>query len=426
MSVSSGGREKWAPGLVRGLPVRARAWQRLRVTAVEAAVFPLLWWLDFHALLGFGRVAVPEGYGPALLLLSVVLYLSMFWRRRRPLAVLTGTVAGGALCTLLVPGLLAGWCVWVGLFTAASRCTPARAAVGLAIALGMVGPVLIETVRLTPDPSERPAEVVIEALWLVLLHGLAFAAGRWVRWNVAQRTVEAREAAARAEAEERRRIARELHDVVAHAVSLMVLQAGGAEHVLDSDPDRARAALRHVGELGEQATVELHRMLDLLDSERTAADGDIPGLQEPDGVGRLVEQVRSAGRTVELTVAGRSGALDPATDRAACRILQEALTNAVKHADPRAPVEVAVIWDAGAVRLSVRTRGRRTPSPAQQPSAAGRGIPGMVERARAVDGTVSAGPTSDGGFRVSACLPLPPLLLPARDDSASLPSTRAG
>jgi len=202
---------------------------------------------------------------------------------------------------------------------------------------------------------------------------------------------------------ERARIARELHDVVAHSVSVMVVQAGAAEEVLAAAPDRAREPLRSVQDTGRQALVELRRLLGVLrtdDSE--AALAPQPGL---DRVTALAEQVREAGVAVNLRVDGEPAGVPAGLDLAAYRIVQEALTNVLKHADAsRAAVRVGYCRDA--IELEILDDGRGAPANGHPAGATGHGLIGMRERASLYGGVVEARPLPEGGFAVRARLPV--------------------
>jgi signal transduction histidine kinase len=198
--------------------------------------------------------------------------------------------------------------------------------------------------------------------------------------------------------DERRRIARELHDVVAHTVSVMVVQAGGARRQLGRDPQRALAAMAQVDETGREALTELDRLFGLLQTDDTAAPSRLAD------VSGLVERTRGAGLPVTLEVSGESFALDPAADLAAFRLVQEALTNTLKHAGDDATAHIALRWSADGVELTVRDTGHGLDGPRGQGSR--RGLEGMRDRVAAVGGeVVDAGPHPDGGFVVAARLP---------------------
>jgi signal transduction histidine kinase len=205
---------------------------------------------------------------------------------------------------------------------------------------------------------------------------------------------EQEESSRRAAAEEQARIARELHDVLAHNVSVMVVQAAAANDVFETQPQRAREALRDIERTGRSALTELRRLLGRVRQTDFAPQ---PGLSELDA---LVDGVRAAGLPVTLRVEGELDDLPAGLDLSAYRIVQEALTNAIKHAGASA-AEVRVRRTADEVELEVDDDGAG-------PSGNGRGqgLIGMRERASLLGGEVEAGPKPDGGFRVRAKLPL--------------------
>ncbi len=209
-------------------------------------------------------------------------------------------------------------------------------------------------------------------------------------------------------ADERRRIARELHDIVAHSMSVMVVQAGGARRILDRDPARAGAAAAQIEATGREALAEMRRLLGVLrvDVERAPQ----PGMEQ---LGALVERARDAGLPVELRVEGDARPLPAGVDLAGYRIVQEALTNTLKHAGA-APTTVHVRYGDDAVELEVADRGRAAAAPAPvgpEPSGpgdaalVGHGLIGMRERVRVTGGELHAGPSA-GGFVVTARLPI--------------------
>ena len=199
-------------------------------------------------------------------------------------------------------------------------------------------------------------------------------------------------------ADERGRIARELHDVIAHSVSVMTVQAGAARLLLDEDPARARESLLAVEDTGRQALGEMRRLLGILrGDEHEATLAPQPGVGD---VESLVEQVRAAGLPVQLVVEGDRRELPPGVDLAAYRVVQEALTNALKHARA-AEAKVAIRYGATVLDLSVTNDGR-----VPQNGRAGHGLVGMRERVALYGGEFEAGPRADGGYAVHASLPL--------------------
>jgi signal transduction histidine kinase len=207
--------------------------------------------------------------------------------------------------------------------------------------------------------------------------------------------------------DERSRIARELHDVIAHSVSVMVIQAGAARTVMGSDPALAEGSLRSVERAGRDALAEMRRLLGVLDSERDPrALAPQPGLAD---IQELLVRARDAGLTADLSVDGEPGRMSPGLDLCAYRVVQEALTNAIKHAAP-AHAEVCVRWRLGALELEVSDDGRGTVGTGGP--AGGHGLAGMRERVALHGGTVFAGAGAEGGFTVRASLPLASERLP--------------
>ena len=202
---------------------------------------------------------------------------------------------------------------------------------------------------------------------------------------------------------ERARIARELHDVVAHSVSVMVVQAGAAEEVLAAAPDRAREPLRSIQDTGRQALVELRRLLGVLRTDGSeAALAPQPGL---DQVAALAAQVREAGVAVDLRVDGERDRVPAGVDLAAYRIVQEALTNVLKHAGA-SHAAVRVGYRPDLIELEIFDDGCATPATGQATNGTGHGLIGMRERASLYGGVVEARPRPEGGFAVRARLPV--------------------
>ena len=201
----------------------------------------------------------------------------------------------------------------------------------------------------------------------------------------------------RAVADERARIARELHDMVTHNVSVMVVQAAAGNEVFDEHPDQARAALQAVEETGRRALGELRRLLDVVAGDDDAGYDPQPGLRRLDD---LVASVRAAGLGVDLTVEGTPQQLSPALELSAFRIVQEALTNVLKHARA-SRASVCVRYGRDALELEVADDGVGAVT-----TDGGRGLVGMRERAALFGGEIAAGSRPGGGFAVHARMPL--------------------
>jgi len=207
---------------------------------------------------------------------------------------------------------------------------------------------------------------------------------------------------------ERARIARELHDVIAHNVSVMVVQADGASYALDADPGRAREALAAISATGRQALAEMRRLLGVLRREEDGGASERapqPGIGE---LGELLDQARGAGLPVSFTVEGEPHPLPGGIALTAYRIVQESLTNTRKHAGPMASASVTLRYADTALVLAISDDGRGDLGGAAMPEATGHGLTGMRERVAACGGSVAAGPRPGGGFEVVATLPLIP------------------
>ena len=370
-----------------------------------------------------GTVFVVEGPGDSLtfrpvgdvpiavLLVFAVAGAALYWRRRAPLAVLGVALAAWAV-TLGSGYTDLGGVAIIALYSAGRYGTDDRWG-----RLGVAAAVVVVSADILTDPAPWG-----EAVFGGVVLFVAWYVGRRLRLRqqraaelLAEQAAEAR----RIVTEERTRIARELHDVVAHRVSLMTVQAGAAKAVAAEDPAAALQAMGAVEQAGRQALDELRHLLGVLRPET-----DLDGLGPQPGLGdlpRLVEQVRGAGLGVSLATDGVPAGLPARVDLFAYRIVQEALTNVLKHAGPGAHAEVRLGSDSRGIVIEVLDDGKglEPPSaatgpfrPAEPPvgdrqhrQSPGHGIVGMRERARLLGGTLDAGPRPGGGFRVAAHLP---------------------
>ena len=335
---------------------------------------------------------------PALLAFAVA-SAALYWRRHAPLAVLAVALAAWASTIGSGYADLGGVAI-IALYSAGRYATTdgwAHLGVGAAIVV-----VILDNLT---DPAPW-GEAVLGAVVMFV----AWYVGRRVRLREQRAAQLRREQAAEARRiviEERTRIARELHDVVAHRVSLMTVQAGAAKAVAAEDPEGALRAMGAVEEAGRQALDELRHLLGVLRPE-TDPDGlgPQPGLAD---LPRLVEQTRGAGLDVSLATDGIAAELPARVDLFAYRIVQEALTNVLKHAGPGTHTEVRLGTDRRGIVIEVLDDGRgATVLPGPDPDdagARGHGIVGMRERARLLGGTLDARPRPGGGFSVVAHLP---------------------
>jgi signal transduction histidine kinase len=324
---------------------------------------------------------------------------ALYWRRRVPLVTLAVVLIAWALALADANMDLSGIPAIIALYgTGRYAAGDRRAYLGVAAAI-----VVVNIDGLTaPDPWQNSVifgSAVMFAAWYV---------GRRVRLRAERAAQRLRDQAAEARrivVEERTRIARELHDVVAHRVSLMTVQAGAAKAVAAEDLTSALQAMGAVEEAGRQALTELRHLLGVLRPE-AELDGLVPqpGLAD---LPRLVAQIRTAGVDVSLTEDEVPGELPARVDLFAYRIIQEALTNVLKHAGPGARTDVRIGTDGRGIAIEVADDGHGSSGP---PGAGavqgGHGLIGMRERALLLGGTLDAGPRPRGGFRVIAHLPI--------------------
>ena len=384
------------------------AWLRARPLLADALLAVLLAAVSLVALAYAWRECDRDcdpGAGAVVLVLATT--LPLVWRRRRPLAVgLTTGLATAAYGFAPYPDLAMPIAIGgvVGMYSVAAW--GGRRA---ALVAGGVAAVVVAVVMTLPRADADVVDAAFVSLSL---------AGAWVLGDRArvQRALAAElqeragrlerdraEDARRAVASERARIARELHDVVAHHVSMMVVQAEAGPVAVEGDPARAAGAFEAIAATGRQALVEMRRLLGVLrgDGDQAPSLAPQPGLAD---VGSLVEQVGRAGLRVELVVEGAQVPLPAGVELSAYRIVQEALTNAVKHAGP-GRARVLVRYGEDDLRLRVVDEGRAD-EPGPPGGRAGVGLVGMRERVHLFGGELHAGPGPDGGFTVDARLPI--------------------
>ncbi|WNM38328.1 histidine kinase [Micromonospora halotolerans] len=388
----------------------------LRSVAFDVAVSGLV---ALFAVLGI----FAENGGVAETTVGLVMALVLLFRRTHPSAV----AAGVAVLALLQ--VVVGWGplaydigVLIALYSVVKYADRLRDGVlaGIVAAIG----VLLAAAQM-PGPAPWWAGalyygLVTGAVWLV---GLNVRTRRLYVVSLEERatTLEReREAEARAAvAEERTRIARELHDVVAHSMAVMIVQADGVRFTIDRDPDTAREAAKVVADTGRQALEEMRRLVGVLREPSRPEPAAAPAapdaaldaepahrrpalIELPD----LLDRFRAAGLRITDTATGTPVALPPGLELTVYRVVQESLTNALKHAGVGAAVELRYDWSADAVVVRAVDDGRGRPVVRPAPSG-GHGLVGMRERVGVYDGSLAAGPTLGGGWRVEARLPLP-------------------
>ena len=342
------------------------------------------------------------GASPASVVGALAITVPLAWRRRAPLAPVLAYAVISPLQGLLGGELFAGEPPLIGALAAGvlafyslgahARDRDATAGLVAGVAGMWTGVLTSEQVDL--QSFLFSAGLVGLAPWLA---GRANRARR-LRAEALDRE---RDQRARAVAsEERQRIARELHDVVAHGVVLMVLQAQGARRILDHDTDRAREALEAIEETGQTALAEIRRSLGILRDEHARAE--LAPQRSLDDLGVLVDEMREAGLMVDLRVEGERRELRDGIDRSAYRIVQEALTNTIKHAG-LVPTRVTVRYEPDELVLEVADEGGGATA---EDGGAGQGLAGMRERARLHGGELDARPVAGRGFVVRARIPL--------------------
>jgi signal transduction histidine kinase len=317
--------------------------------------------------------------------------LCLAWRRRRPLLAYTGTMGTMAVIAVGLGHYEAGSSIIIA-FIATYTVAAYGDNLAYAIAVGLIFAV-------STGVGQAPGDAVADAAFSVMALALPFAAGVTVRAlgrRTASLETEQTIAAAKAAEEERRRIARELHDIISHGLGLVVLQAGVADQVLDHDPNRAREALAQIRQTGQEAIGELSTLVGLIREDPPTSDPQ-PTLAD---IERLVESTRAAGLDVHLRTQGPLRPLPAAVELNAYRVVQEGLTNALKHAG-HAKVNVVLQYLPSNLEIEIVDDGHG----AQRGSGGRYGLPGLRERVAVFGGRFEAGSQPAGGWRIRASFP---------------------
>ncbi|MEU1197360.1 sensor histidine kinase [Streptomyces sp. NPDC005813] len=386
-------------------------------------------WVDsFWAVVLFGITCVnlvsvngaPEQHGaPAVAFpIAVLLCVVVALRRRMPEKMLVLAAALGLLQLITdVEVMPADFAMMVIIFTVAAD--GARWASRFALTGGLSAGFLSQL--RWPAQEAGGLNVVLIAVFQTVPFALAWVLGDSLRTRRAY-LAQLEERAARLEKEreaqskvavaaERARIARELHDVVAHNVSVMVVQADGAAYVMDTAPDQAKKALETISGTGRQALAEMRRLLGVLRTGEHQESGEYVPQPDVEQLDDLIEQCRTAGLPVDFKVEGTPRPLPSGVELTAYRIVQEALTNTRKHGGPNTGASVRLVYFDDGLGLLVEDDGKGAPHELYEEGGAdgqGHGLIGMRERVGMVGGTLDAGPRPGGGFRISALLPLKP------------------
>ena len=361
-----------------------------------------------------------ENHGsPAVALpIAVVLCLVVALRRRMPeKMLLLAAVMGVVQLVADVEVMPADFAMLVIIYTVAAD--GARWASRLALIGGLCAGT-VSQIR-WPQTDTSALGVVLIAVFQTVPFALAWVLGDSIRTRRAY-LAQLEERAARLEKEreaqskvavaaERARIARELHDVVAHNVSVMVVQADGAAYVMDTAPEQARKALETISGTGRQALAEMRRLLGVLRTGEHQEIGEYVPQPDVEQLDDLIEQCRTSGLPVDFKVEGTPRPLPSGVELTAYRIVQEALTNTRKHGGPNTGASVRLVYFDDGLGLLVEDDGKGAPHELYEEGGAdgqGHGLIGMRERVGMVGGTLDAGPRPGGGFRISALLPLKP------------------
>jgi len=387
---------------------RRLAWNQAVIDAVVAGFLTILsLFAVFDVVPRLGIRSVPiDALGLALLSLQTV---PLAFRQRFPTAVLA--IIGSAITVYNLLGYLpgaGGIAVAIALYSVAAN-TDRRTALTAAAATA-IG-IAVSLAASATSGNVKQEDLLVTAVANYVIYATAWILGDNIRVRRAYTaSLEARAAmlerergehARLAVVEERARIARELHDVVAHHVSVMVVQASAARRILVRDPAQATEALDVVETTGRQALVEMRRMLGVLRDDESSRDlSPQPSLERLDA---LIDQVRDAGLAVELVIEGDPRPLPPGIDLNAYRIVQEALTNVLKHAGT-ASARVRIRYGRRHLELEITDDGRGAAAAILDAPGGGQGLVGMRERAQLHHGGVRAGPRKEGGYRVMARL----------------------
>ncbi|MGI8331881.1 sensor histidine kinase [Actinomadura scrupuli] len=388
-------------------------WSRSHLTVLDGLVALALFVVALPQLLsarspgaGFSK---PDA---TMVAIVAVVMMALAFRQRFPVAVLLVVVGGNVLITALRYGPTVAE---VLAFVIAVYTIAAHRALAVSSICGALALVSFTVMELASPGDMSSVAVVTNA---ALIAGVWWL-GRSLRLRRAylaeleyraERLERARDSDARtARVEERSRIARELHDVVAHHVSVMTVQAGAARRILDKDPDSAREAMTTIEEVGRTTLDEMRRIVGVLRTERDtrAAGPELspqPGVQE---VGALVDHVRETGLSVQLWMEGEPRPLSTGVNLAAYRLIQEALTNSLKHAGPQARAWVRIHYGPRELMVEIEDDGRGVAAAlADNGDGPGHGLVGMRERVALYGGELRIGPRSGGGFEVRARFPL--------------------
>jgi signal transduction histidine kinase len=336
------------------------------------------------------------------LILAIV--LPLFWRRKAPSAIFVIIFAAALAQAVFTPDFTDDLALLFAFYTVADR-EPLRRVLTAVVALEC-GAVLAAAI-LYKRPGQDVEHVGLAWVGLSVLVAVTGLLGYYTRARRAYLERERERDVELVAAAERARIAREMHDIVAHNIAVMIALADGAAYTIRQDPEQAAALVGHVSQTGRSALTEMRRLLGILRRPEDGASGNAPQPALTD-LDTMISTVREAGLPVRLTVSGQPFPLPPSAQLTLYRIVQEALTNTIKHADATS-AHVRLTYQDGELELEVIDNGRSGGIAAPVPpgagsAAAGHGLAGMQERAAVFGGEISAGPRPEGGWRVHALL----------------------
>ena len=409
---------------------------------IDLLILPLVFAVD---VLLFSRLLrtddVDNATRVAIVCYSAVGVCLLIFRRLAPVVVFCVLWVHAILALLLTDAYIPVLLLLVALEMVAELRSLTVSLVALAsLAIPMV--LLVTAAGRAASPAGQLTAIVGSVVFYTVIDVLAWGIGRWARRHQLrmahlqeQHTLQVareQEAAEHAVSAERLRIARELHDIVAHSVTIMVLHAAGAKRVVDTDPGRAKDSLATIEQSGQQAMGELRRLLELLrenEGEPPRSGSPLPGLEQ---VSQTINSVRASGVAVAFEVHGQARRLDTSVDLAAYRLVQEALTNITKHRGAGAHATVSIEWGEDRLTIAVEDDGAGAAANDTITGGAmsrasslstGNGLAGLQERIAIAGGDFVAGPTDAGGFRVAARLPVSAVTTGA---TAGLPAQQAG
>ncbi len=345
----------------------------------------------------------PDFWGYSLIGLQT---LPLIWRRRAPVAVLAMTIVGFIIDRGMdYPNSWAIFGISVAIYTVGAQLEPRRSlliggiTIDIVLAWTAIG-ILVSDV----EPLALLSEIAILGFPLLVGRESYHRQQRMVALErrAVRAEVEKEKRATEAVANERIRIARELHDVVAHEITVATLQSAGARRVLSQDPEKAEEAMESAEAAGHRALTEMRRLLGMLRTSDPRTVAPQPGLDSLDG---LVEQMELAGLPTTLELTGDPRPLPLGIDLNAYRIIQESLTNTLKHGGPSVSAEVNVGFNNGLLEIEVLDDGRGAAATLSDEK--GQGLVGMHERVSLLEGTIQTGPRPGGGYRVAAKIPIP-------------------